>query len=67
MLGAEPDGRAALDPVEQLEQGVERLNADVASQLPKRLREQAPAFDTMEYAHGIGNRVVLIDGHRLAN
>lgn len=33
-----------LDPVEQIEQGIERLNADVASQLLKRLREQDPAF-----------------------
>ncbi len=34
----------ALDPVEQIEQGVNRLTADVAAELLKRLREQDPAF-----------------------
>ncbi len=34
----------ALDPVEQIEQGMERLNADVAAELLKRLREGDPAF-----------------------
>ncbi len=33
-----------LDPIEQIEQGVERLNADVATELLKRLREQNPQF-----------------------
>lgn len=36
--------QAILDPIEQIEQGVDRLNSDVASQLLKRLREQDPAF-----------------------
>jgi restriction system protein len=34
----------ALDPIELIEQGVERLNADVGGQLLKRLRDQDPAF-----------------------
>jgi restriction system protein len=34
----------ALDPVEQIEQGIQRINADVSAQLLKRLREQDPAF-----------------------
>jgi restriction system protein len=33
-----------LDPIEQIEQGVERLNADVATELLTRLREQNPQF-----------------------
>jgi restriction system protein len=33
-----------LDPIEQIEQGFARLQADVAIQLLKRLREQDPAF-----------------------
>jgi restriction system protein len=33
-----------LDPVEQIEQGVQRVHADVAAQLLKRLREQYPDF-----------------------
>jgi restriction system protein len=33
-----------LDPVEQIEQGIQRINADVSAQLLKRLREQDPAF-----------------------
>jgi len=33
-----------LDPVEEIENGISRLNADVASQLLVRLREQDPAF-----------------------
>jgi restriction system protein len=34
----------ALDPVEQIESGISRLNADVASQLIARLRDQHPDF-----------------------
>jgi restriction system protein len=34
----------SLDPVEQIEQGVQRINADIGAQLLKRLREQDPAF-----------------------
>src|SRR5665213_3279250 len=34
----------SLDPIEQIEQGVERLNADVATELLKRLRDQIPQF-----------------------
>lgn len=48
---AENDERAALDPVEQIEQGIERLNADVSSQLLKRLREQDPAFLEQSVLH----------------
>jgi len=33
-----------LDPVEQIESGISRLNADVASQLVARLRDQHPDF-----------------------
>lgn len=33
-----------LDPIEQIDQGVTRFNADVAAQLIDRLREQDPAF-----------------------
>lgn len=33
-----------LDPIEQIEQGVARIHADVASDLLKRLHAQAPAF-----------------------
>jgi restriction system protein len=35
---------AALDPVEQIELGIQRINADVSAQLLKHLREQDPAF-----------------------
>jgi restriction system protein len=35
---------STLDPVEQIEQGIERLHADVAGQLLDRLRDQEPAF-----------------------
>lgn len=42
-----------LDPVEQIEQGIERLNADVASQLLKRLREQDPAFLEQSVLHRV--------------
>jgi restriction system protein len=34
----------SLDPVEQIELGIQRINADVSAQLLKRLREQDPAF-----------------------
>lgn len=33
-----------LDPVEQIEQGIDRIHADVASDLLARLHEQDPAF-----------------------
>lgn len=33
-----------LDPVEQIEQGVQRINADIGAHLLRRLREQDPAF-----------------------
>ena len=38
------DADVPLDPVEQIDQGVTRYNADVAVQLVERLREQEPAF-----------------------
>lgn len=38
------EDETALDPIEQIEQGFTRLNADLAAQLLKRLRDQEPAF-----------------------
>ena len=35
---------ATLDPVEQIEQGIERIHAEVAADLLARLHAQAPAF-----------------------
>lgn len=39
-----PDEETALDPTEQVEQGIARIHADVASDLLGRLHSQEPAF-----------------------
>lgn len=39
-----PDSTSVLDPVEQIEQGVNRLNTAVVAELLRRLRELEPAF-----------------------
>ena len=35
---------STLDPIEQIEQGIARINEEVAAQLQKRLHDQEPAF-----------------------
>lgn len=41
---SEVEQAAQLDPTEQVEQGIERIQADVAAELLSRLAEQDPAF-----------------------